>query len=330
MLIFFRRPFYSNGRHQPSTSQAEMMANGGEFPYFKDTSLQCEIMGFPYKGNSSVMYVVMPFNSDTEKLKQLESSLTADQLERLADSAQYKRAVVLFPKMKMESTIDIKGPLKALGLKSLFDPWQANLALLSPGENKPETEGGSTIMRSSSVSDIPSQHAAVAASKSMPAYNNPSAPSAKNGIYSSQSFPQTYNADRNNNSFIIFSRTKGFESQPVNMPQQKYNNQGINFASRINTGHPESLDKLRQTINQQSTDNSYQNPRLYADKIIHKVYMDITETGTEAAASTSVSLSRDGNRVTFRVDVPFFFFIRNEETKTVMFWGSVNAPTPHF
>lgn len=310
------------------------MANGGDFPYFKDLSLECEIMGFPYKGNSSFMYIVMPFDSDTEKLKQLERTLTASQMEQLADSAKYTQAVVLFPKMKMESTIDLKGPLKALGLKSLFDPSKANLGLLSPGEkSSPTPQRASTTISDSRFTESLLKRAPVASSQvselSSPALSGPASP-INNGISSAQNSEGPF-MNRNNETVLIFSRMNSFESRPANASRgEKYSSRRIDLSSRINTGHPESLDKLRQTIKQQSTDNSYQNPGLYADKIIHKVYMDITETGTEAAASTSVSLSRDGNRVTFRVDVPFFFFIRNEEFKTVLFWGSVNAPTHDF
>lgn len=73
-----------------------------------------------------------------------------------------------------------------------------------------------------------------------------------------------------------------------------------------------------------------ENPGLYADQVLHKVYMDITESGTEAAATTSVSLSRDGGKVSVRVDVPFVFFVWHEETRMLLFWGSVYQPTPSF
>ncbi|KAG5860174.1 hypothetical protein JTB14_024880 [Gonioctena quinquepunctata] len=250
-----------------------MMANGGEFPYYKDPNLKCEIMGFPYKGNSTVMYVVMPFHSDSQKLKELENSLTPADLELLADRTVYTRAVMLLPKMKIESTINLKAALVNLGVKSLFDPKTANLALLSPGE-------GATGNLNSRIGEV------------------------ENNQLSLNSFRNTVNCSN------IFNNDSNISTCLENVT-------GPNGSQNAD-------------INQQSTDNSNQNPGLYADKIVHKVYMDITETGTEAAASTSVSLSRDGSRVTFRVDVPFFFFIRHEETKTILFWGSVNTPTPNF
>lgn len=278
------------------------------------------------------MYVVMPFNSDTVKLKQLESTLTAGQLQSLADSTKITGAVLLFPKMKIESTIDLKGPLQSIGLKSLFDPTQANLALLSAGENNPYITPKTTANHQ--YSGFSAQASSGFSAKAVPISTVQNSPpqsypvySGQKSLTSAQNIPESSKPNKNDDSLLIFSRSKNIDNQETSNTQYA---ERINFASRINTGNTESLDKLRQMINQQSTDNRYQNPGLYADKIIHKVYMDITETGTEAAASTSVSLSRDGNRVTFRVDCPFLFFIRHEETKTILFWGSVNTPTPNY
>lgn len=264
------------------------------------------------------MYVVMPFNSDIVKLKNLESILTASNLESLADNAKETPAVVLFPKMKMESTIDLKGPLQTLGLKSLFNPTEANLALLSPGENNPPVSPQVTQQRRYPVFSAQSTGGHLLKTTPVASFQSNPAPPKQMDQNLTESF-KTKSYDK----VLIFSRS-------LTTPNTGSKINQINFASRINTGNFESLDKLRQSINQQSTDNNFQNPGLYADKVIHKVYMDITETGTEAAATTSISLSRDGNRVTFRVDTPFLFFIRHEDTKTILFWGSVNTPTPNF
>jgi serine protease inhibitor len=74
--------------------------------------------------------------------------------------------------------------------------------------------------------------------------------------------------------------------------------------------------------------NVSKNPGLYADSIIHKVTVDVTELGTEAAAATIVSITRDGSHKTVRFERPFLFFIRHEATGSVLFWGTVVKPTP--
>ena len=83
------------------------------------------------------------------------------------------------------------------------------------------------------------------------------------------------------------------------------------------------LDILRNSAN-------LVNPSLYADEVLHKVEMDVTEKGTEAAATTAVVLRRDGNQKKLIANRPFMFFIRHDPTKLILFWGTVNKPTPHY
>jgi serine protease inhibitor len=70
--------------------------------------------------------------------------------------------------------------------------------------------------------------------------------------------------------------------------------------------------------------------RLYADNVIHKVTIDVTEVGTEAAATSVVSLTRDGFFKLVKFERPFLFFIRHEATGCILFWGTVVKPTPNY
>lgn len=289
-----------------------MMSNGGMFPYYKDQTLNCEIIGFPYKGNQTTMYVVIPHNSDKSKLKELENKLDYEQIERLVTSVKYTGAIVLFPKMRIDTTIDLKKYLQLLGVTTLFDPAQANLALLSPGKGPSSTNPviGNSLQNPISVNTT---------GNDVIIFN-------RNGeiVNCTQIFNPNSNvstceevvADANNPQKVIY---------------KKFGNKvGRRIDGRITPRISESLDNVREYLNQQNNAEKFENPGLYADKVMHKVYMDITESGTEAAAATSISLSRDGGRVTVRADVPFLFFIVHEETKTMLFWGSVNTPTPNF
>ncbi|XP_012540036.1 serine protease inhibitor 28Dc [Monomorium pharaonis] len=83
------------------------------------------------------------------------------------------------------------------------------------------------------------------------------------------------------------------------------------------------LDNLRNSAN-------LVNPGLYANEVLHKVEMDVTEKGTEAAATTAVLLRRDGNQKKLIANRPFMFFIRHDPTKLILFWGTVNMPTPSY
>lgn len=71
------------------------------------------------------------------------------------------------------------------------------------------------------------------------------------------------------------------------------------------------------------------NPGLYAEDIIHKVTVDITEIGTEASAASIVSITRDGSHKVVRFERPFLFFIQHKKTGIILFWGKVIRPTPN-
>lgn len=69
---------------------------------------------------------------------------------------------------------------------------------------------------------------------------------------------------------------------------------------------------------------------LYISDVIHKAYVSVDETGTEAAAATAVIMrttAMPAEPVPFDVDRPFIFVIRDEPTGTVLFVGRVMKPT---
>jgi serpin B len=71
---------------------------------------------------------------------------------------------------------------------------------------------------------------------------------------------------------------------------------------------------------------------LYISAIIHKTFIAVDETGTEAAAATAVvmrmkSAMPDQDFATFRADHPFFYFIKEKSTGTVLFAGRVVDPS---
>lgn len=62
------------------------------------------------------------------------------------------------------------------------------------------------------------------------------------------------------------------------------------------------------------------------DDIIHQTFIEVTESGTEAAAATVLNLSRDGPSKSFVANQPFLFFIRDMHSKAVLFFGRVVRP----
>ena len=69
--------------------------------------------------------------------------------------------------------------------------------------------------------------------------------------------------------------------------------------------------------------------QLYITKVIHKTYIDVSESGTEAAAVTSVGVgvtSMPVNPPSFYLIRPFLFFITEEDTGAILFAGKVENP----
>lgn len=67
----------------------------------------------------------------------------------------------------------------------------------------------------------------------------------------------------------------------------------------------------------------------YISKVIHKTFIDVSETGTEAAAVTSVGIgvtSIPAEPKTFYLNRPFLFFIMEEDTGAILFAGKVENP----
>ena len=66
---------------------------------------------------------------------------------------------------------------------------------------------------------------------------------------------------------------------------------------------------------------------LYISQVLHKTFIEVNEEGTEAAAATAV-LMADSVSLTFSMvcNRPFFFVIRDNETGTILFMGSMVEP----
>jgi serpin B len=68
---------------------------------------------------------------------------------------------------------------------------------------------------------------------------------------------------------------------------------------------------------------------LYIGEVLHKTFVEVNEEGTEAAAVTNVEIgvtSVPPPPIPFTIDRPFFFAIRDNETKTVLFMGVLMEP----
>jgi serpin B len=73
------------------------------------------------------------------------------------------------------------------------------------------------------------------------------------------------------------------------------------------------------------------NNELFISRVIHKAFVGVDETGTEAAAATAVvmdaGVSEPPEPRVVTLDRPFLFLIRDVETGTILFLGRVLDPS---
>nr|ACC62103.1 SCCA2/SCCA1 fusion protein isoform 1 (predicted) [Rhinolophus ferrumequinum] len=63
-------------------------------------------------------------------------------------------------------------------------------------------------------------------------------------------------------------------------------------------------------------------------QIVHKSFVEVTEEGTEAAAATGIVIGRTSVQMYehFHCDHPFLFFIKHNETNSILFFGRISTP----
>ncbi len=64
----------------------------------------------------------------------------------------------------------------------------------------------------------------------------------------------------------------------------------------------------------------------YISKVKHNTFFEVNEEGSQAAGATSVQISTRASPPSLVVDRPFFCVIRDNQTKSILFMGSVVEP----
>ncbi|XP_012166704.2 leukocyte elastase inhibitor isoform X2 [Bombus terrestris] len=351
-----RRPFFIEPNE---TVSVNMMYNGGTFPFYLDKKLGAKIIGFPYKGRELSMYVLLPTTPGAKALREFKNKLTVDIIENLIKNAKNETCVIGFPRMKLSTSLSLRPTLAALGLESLFDPVTADLSLISQSNvvtnmnNRNQTNVRPSESRSKLIPTITT-------SQNESRNEDQTGRVVKRNYFTYEDKIRGYNVEqwangfflrktrdirdvkgkKDRSSYTVEGRSKEYHDNAkiVNLEENKYRFEEQTERNRRQTRPIDQnfldfvrhqnlpsygLDSLRNSAN-------LVNPHLFATDVLQKVEMDITEKGTEAAAVTSVVLERDGSQKKFIANRPFIFFIRHDPSKLVLFWGTINVPTPNY
>jgi len=339
------------------------------------------------------MYVLLPNAEGATALKNFRNGLTAEIIENLISNLKNQTCVIGLPRMKLSNTLNLNNALQNLGLRSLFNPANADLSLLSNGYGQdPMTMGNPSVTHvipmTSSLpipQSIPQASPQVSPQQLDPKSNEflifsrVSENDARRNYFRYEDKRHGLNIeqwdtgfrirqirrsrrniagkDRNDAmssrvSYVMENIASSERNAPkiddentryVNLEENKYRFRNASRTNRRNRRKRQSrpmdesflrfiqsknfpsygLDVLRNSAN-------LKNPGLFADEVLHKVEIDVTEKGTEAAAATGIILDRAGNQKRLVADRPFLFFIRHDPTKLILFWGTVNMPIPNY
>ncbi|KAL1378531.1 hypothetical protein pipiens_003971 [Culex pipiens pipiens] len=278
------RPFYANGRNQPPVN-VTAMATSGCFPYIDVKDWDAKIVGLPYQQGLSTMYLVVPNNSDRQKLSfLLSNTIDIGQLNNMIDRMEVKTGAVVMPKMQLENN---------LGLKQ--QPQQSHYPPNTP--TRPQQLPVNPDRRQGSFNN----------QNNFQQLSPPPAPQV----------PATSSYDQNLPPQAIVSC---FEQQECIYLQ----------GCRIIRKCYQTTNKVAQPLmnlggRSRSKRQTNQSP-LFVGDIVHKVSLDIDESGTEGGAVTAVVIDRISSSFTLRLDGPFLIYLRHDATKLPLFYGPVYDP----
>jgi len=90
-----------------------------------------EVVPLRYEGFGYAMYAILPPEGGFEAF---EASLDADKIDAIVDSVGDAFVDLTMPKFEFDSSFDLPGALKELGMQSAFDPLAANLSGIDGSE----------------------------------------------------------------------------------------------------------------------------------------------------------------------------------------------------
>ncbi|XP_013142889.1 PREDICTED: plasminogen activator inhibitor 1 [Papilio polytes] len=108
----------------------DLMLNLGQFNYIHSVKDGLHMIAFQYNDSSTTMYALKPRMPNELSLTELMERLDYSKIDSLINQMTELDTVVRFPKMEIKSDVNLESNLKELGIRSMFDPREANFALM--------------------------------------------------------------------------------------------------------------------------------------------------------------------------------------------------------
>lgn len=340
MFLPYSQNFYPDGLANPPIP-VDMMATGGNLPFYEAPEYDCRIIGLPYKHNLTTMFIIQPNNSDRGRLRQMQEYLTADKIEDMISKMEWKSAILLMPKLHTTNEMNLKQVFQKMGLHALFEPSTSDLSLISNGFGAAQElhDGQSYLPQPVLGQDFQDRFVS-----SLTVDDNEDSPFifSRHGEDDEDTTTTTttstttstdkarqrrsvsYKAPSDSKSKDTPLRLKDYViSKRVVKPSKVSNKKNLRPKRQIDLSQSlKQLDGLRNQL--RSLVGS--NPGLFAEEIVHKVDLTVNEKGTEGGAATVTTLYRTGTDVVMRVETPFLFLVRHDETRLPLFYGTVYEP----
>ncbi|XP_053672984.1 serine protease inhibitor 28Dc-like [Anopheles nili] len=340
------REFFPNGHNHPPV-MVDMMAHGGCFPFYESPELDARIIGLPYKNNLTTMYVIMPNNSTRAKLQALIARMSGDNLQQMIDRMKIKTSIILFPKMHISNSMDLKRVLQTLGSRSLFRADQSNLSgMMESGASSPPEQYVNRL-QGATLSPQMEPRPTVNIPPYVPKPAMGSVPDLANQLVFSRHDNDEDMMMKTTTNEPMESTVEGSSPMPTNIPGtmlplvRNRSKRDVSYkvpsSRHVQTGPLSSKDFIlnkrivkengsvgKKSFRRRSKRDAQQ--QLYVSDAVHEVDLEINETGTEGGAATVVTLNRSGTSVVFRAEAPFLVVIRNDRTRLPLFYGAIYDP----
>jgi serine protease inhibitor len=120
------------------------------------------------------------------------------------------------------------------------------------------------------------------------------------------------------------SKMRNQELAGIYLPKFEFNTRYTLNEMLINLGMPSAFEEIRADFSGMTGERD-----LFIGEVIHQAYVAVDEKGTEAAATTVVTMMATSARMPplFKADRPFIFIIQERETSNILFMGRVTDPT---